>query len=291
MEIHQLEYVLALEKHMHFSKAANEIAVSQANLSQQIKKLENELGITLFTRNNRSIKITKAGEEFIQYAKKIVFEIKKAQVAMLEHTNLSKGSVKIGANKSIIYLGIASIIAKFQKLYPGLAIEIYEANSPELVKKLHNSEIDVAFITVSDSLQEDYEFSPLLEERLGLLTSITHHLATKDVVNIGELSEESFLVIKSSNNHNSLIQLCQSYGYEPKIILAGTQIETLKGLIEEDIGISLFSSNIAKKLLSSKTSFINLEPHLKTMYGLATPKHASISTKAFRDFVLSNGLG
>jgi LysR family hydrogen peroxide-inducible transcriptional activator len=120
MEIHQLSYVLAISKYSSFSVAAEHENISQPTLSQQIKKLEKELGVDLFIRNTHSVRLTNAGEEFIAYANRILSEMNKAQNAMLEFTHLNKGIINIGVLPIISFLGLTHMIADFHNIYPAL---------------------------------------------------------------------------------------------------------------------------------------------------------------------------
>ncbi|WP_102348886.1 LysR family transcriptional regulator [Bacillus sp. Marseille-P3661] len=288
MEIHQLEYVIALSKYMKFSLAADEISVSQSTLSDQIKKLENELGVQLFIRSTRKVQLTSAGEDFLAYAKRIISEIENARSCMFEYSNLMKGKIKIGALSTITYLGITSVIANFQKDYPGFEMEIFEENSDTLLKKLSTSEIDVAFISYPYIANFEFDFYPLINDRLVLLVSSTHPLAERKEVSIEELSKEKFLMIQSSTGlQNSLVQLCRDAGFEPNIILKSSHVETIKGLIEEGIGITLFANRIAASISNEKTAIIELKEPVKRVTGLALSKNNRLlSTKTFKDYVL-----
>ncbi len=199
MEIHPLKYVLELEKRRNFTLAAEHLFVSQAALSQQIKKLEAELGIELFVRTTRSVQLSPAGEEFNVFAKRILSEIEQSRIAVLEHTDLKKGYLKIGAIRTITYLGITAEIAAFQKEYPGIHLQLFEENTDELIKKLNTYEIDVAFINAPFVSQNDFDFYPLITDKLVLVIPSSHVLANRKVLHsLSEVSKEKFLVMKSS---------------------------------------------------------------------------------------------
>ncbi len=165
MEFHQLEYFLALEKYLSFSEAAESICISQPTLSYQIKKLEKELGTELFIRSTRNVQLTPAGAEFLKYAKRILLDIQTSKSVMLDHTNLTKGSIRIGALRLITNLGITSIIADFIKKYPGIKIQIHQGNTDVLLTKMHRGEIDVAFITTPFKFDHEFTFYPLIKDK------------------------------------------------------------------------------------------------------------------------------
>jgi len=287
MEIHQLEYVLALQKYMQFSLAAEEINISQPTLSHGIKKLEQELGVSLFTRNTRNVQLTPAGEEFVVYAKRILSEIDKAKNAMLAHANLDKGNIKVGAIPTITYLGITSVIAAFQKTYPGINMEISEEDTDVLIKKIHASELDAAFLNSTNISHDELEFHPLINDKLVLLVSASHDLARQKNVNLADLSAEKFMVV--TGLRNDFVNSCRLAGFEPNIVLVSIQALTVKELVEEGLGIAPFTSRIAKSFLSPRTTIVNFIPEIKRTIALAVAKHNKmITTQAFKDFILKN---
>lgn len=290
MEIHQLEYVLAVEKFRHFSRAAEEICISQSTLSQQIRKLEEELGIPLFERTTRNVHPTSAGKEFIVYAKRIMGEIERARQAMLEHNSLGRGKLVIGAIPIIGYLGITSAIAKFQKTYPGIELEIKEAGSDLLSKWLHETEIDVAFLTYRGQAG-GIDFSPLMEDEIVLITDHSHPLAQRKRIHLREAYGEKFLAIKSSSAMRSICeQACLAVGFQPTIIFESSQVETIIGMVEEGVGVALMTLRVAQYIPHTRISIIRLHQTLTRTTAIATPRqpHLPAATNAFRKFVLQH---
>ncbi|WP_102346289.1 LysR family transcriptional regulator [Bacillus sp. Marseille-P3661] len=288
MELHQLEYMIALSKHLKFSLAAEESLVSQANLSQQIKKLEDELGVSLFTRSTRSVKLTQAGEEFLLYAKRIFNEIEGAKNAMTEYTQLNKGNLRIGVIKSVIYFGLSELLSDFRNKYPGINIELYEGSSYALLKKLHSSEIDVAFISTPycENSELEFKFYPMIYDDLVVVLPKDHHFAARKYIDITELSAETFLVLKSSVNHHIISQSFQKAGFEPSFIFSGNQIETIIELIGGGFGITLFTGQLANSISNSRTTIINLKSPIQVATGLAVPNtSSSFPSRAFQEMV------
>ena len=286
MELHQLEYVLALQKYMQFSLAAEEINISQPALSHGIKKLEQELGVNLFTRNTRSVQLTTAGEEFVIFAKRILSEVEKARSSMLAHASLSKGNIKVGAIPIITYLGITPIIAAFQKVYPGINMEISEEDTDILLKKMNTSELDVAFLNSTNITQDEYDFYPLINDKMVLYVSRSHRIAGLKSVDLSELSEEKFLVVTGLKN--DFIKHCRLSGFEPNIILVSIQALTVKELVEAGLGIAPYTSRIAETFLNSRTTIVNFTPVINRTTSLVIAKNNNtITTKIFIDFVLS----
>lgn len=289
MEIHQLEYVLAVEKYRHFSLAAEEINISQPTLSHQIKKLEAELGVELFVRTTRSVLLTPAGEEFITYAKRILADIENAKNAMHEYGALKVGNIKIGAVPNINYLGITSLIAQFKKSYPGININLIEDNSEALLKLMNTHEVDLAFVNSPALQQDSYDYYPLVEDEFVLLVSRENRIAKENQLKLVDLSNEKFILFKMGTVlRNQFSQLCENAGFKPDVIFESSHMETMKGLVEEDVGILLSSKRAALAMVSSKTVVINVTPTIERITGLVVSKHSNLLVKKeFRDFILS----
>ncbi len=289
MEIHQLEYIVAVEKFKSFSLAAEEICLSQSTLSHQIKKLEEELGVQIFERTTRSIQPTPAGAQFLIFAKKILGEIKRARQIMVEFNNLEKGKLVIGTLPNIGYIGLTSLIATFHKNYPGIQLELRDANSDQLVKWLQTSDIDAALLTHTFN-QDHYKlinFYPLFEDEFVLIVSKTHPLANRKKINLAEASEEKFLSTKASQGvRNLVVRACRDAGFEPDIIFESDNLETICGLVAEGLGVALLSTRVVQYLPRPNLAILRLSKKIKRTTALAIPCETltpSVVT-VFRDF-------
>jgi DNA-binding transcriptional LysR family regulator len=152
MEMHQLEYVLAVAEYKNFTRAAEEINTSQSSLSQQISKLENELGINLFFRTTRSVQITPAGKEFIRHAKRIMQGVNEARKCINEYVSYEKGELTLGIIPPIGHYRIPNLLSSFKKTFPRVNLQIIEDQCANLFDLLHSSKIDGAFVFGTDSV-------------------------------------------------------------------------------------------------------------------------------------------
>ncbi|ALS24985.1 MULTISPECIES: LysR family transcriptional regulator [Paenibacillus] len=291
MEIHQLEYILAVEKYKSFSLAADEVCLSQSALSHSIRKLEEELGVRIFERTTRSVQPTPAGAHFLIYAKRILGEIKRARQVMLEYNNLERGHMVIGAIPNISYLGLTALIASFQKAYPGIHIEIRDGNSDELIKWLQVSEIDAALLTHlhNENYEKTIDFYPLMSDQVVLITHAAHPLAHKKIIDLAEASKEKFLSIKPGYGMRSLCeQACQEAGFVPNIMYESSQVETICGLVAEGLGVALLTSRVVKFIRRPGIAIVRLKKEIKRTTALAIPRGPDIPTvhAAFRDFTM-----
>lgn len=217
MEILQLEYVVALSKHKSFTEAANEVNITQPSLSQQINKLEAEIGVKIFERTTRKVELTPAGVEFLNYALRILSEVNDARASMQQYINTSLGYIKIGVLPSIGFYRITSEIAKFKKSYPGIKLEFVEEECKKLQQMLLDSKIDLAFLSET-VLDHRLEFTRLVNDELRLVTGKLHPLATRQSVSLLEIKNEKFIIPSpDSGLYDNFLKVCEDVGVKPNV--------------------------------------------------------------------------
>jgi DNA-binding transcriptional LysR family regulator len=146
MDIRQLNYLVALEKHLNFTRAAEEVHIAQTSLSQQISVLENQLGVKLFNRNNRSVSLTPAGMVFIDDAKLIIAKIEEAVNKARQAAACIAGNLTIGWWGSYEMMCLHTVVGKFHSIYPNVTFTFYQDKLNSLLSALKNQLIDILFI-------------------------------------------------------------------------------------------------------------------------------------------------
>ena len=126
MEMHQLEYVLAVAKYQNFTRASEVLKTSQSSLSQQIIKLENELGISLFVRTTRSVQLSPAGEEFVKHARRIMSEVIEARRCIHEYTSFEKGNLTVGIIPVVGHYRLPNLLSSYKKSFPRVILNLLE---------------------------------------------------------------------------------------------------------------------------------------------------------------------
>lgn len=292
MELQQLRYVIHVAQHLNFSKAAAELFVTQPNLSHQILKLETEIGVSLFERKTRSVKLTPAGEKFIIGAKKILTELDMLSQSMHEYGALNTGEIRIGTLPFSGNLGLTPYIPDFQKSYPGIHIRIMEvAGSKELIKLLLAGSIDVACVIPQPD--KEYElpikFYPLFKGRVVLITNLAHCFAERKHIHLAEAEKELFILPPITHSMRDVaLNACRECGFEPKTACECGQINTMFNLVAKGFGISFISSQFVEHSTPSDIKIVTFEPHIeRTIYlAIREDKHRSPVIAAFRDFML-----
>ena len=287
MTFHQIEYFLAVSKYLNFSQAANESYISQSTLSNQIKKLEEEFGVSLFVRGSRYVRLTPAGEDFLQYARRISSEITLSKDKMQEYTSYHKGHIRIGFAPAMAYFDIQNIVLEFLSEFNNMEARFYSGRSDSLLKGMREKKSMLAFVTAPFANEYDVDFYPLYEERTVLLVSKSNPLSNETAIDLADISNERFLTSGVIQHHlDDLYGIC---GINPKIVLDSDDIHLLKCMAEEDLGVTMLGERVANTIAGTRCAVVPLKQNLVRSHGLAIPKtkRLPLSTKAFRDFVLA----
>ena len=290
MELHHLRYVVKLAKCLHFSKAAAELNITQPSLSQQILLIERELGVRLFERKTRSVELTAAGEEFIVYADKVLVEWERLQEAM-QRSATKKGNLRIGTLLNMARLDLNMHVLAFQKAHPDIQITIGEmVGSYELLKHLEAKTFDVVFCIPSPEmrLNESIEIIPILSGHVVAVVAKDHRLSGKNTISLKEIADENLLFpAKVHSLYGVVLAACRSSGFEPKIVVQSSQVETSVEMTSKGLGVTLVSSLFAAASKCTGVSTIPVEPRIPRNISLAYSNHSANSAVClFRDYIL-----
>ncbi|HEX4140176.1 MAG TPA: LysR family transcriptional regulator [Candidatus Methylacidiphilales bacterium] len=239
MELHQLRYVVAVARTRNFSRAAEQSNVSQPSLSQQIQKLENELGERLFERTKREARLTPQGEVFVARAVKILAEVDAAQRDVTDAQGLVRSRLAIGILPTIAPYLLPPVVTAFTKKYPGTEIVVHEDTTSRLLKMVHDYEID--FAVASQPIRDDQlEVRELFAEELLLALPPRHALARKRKISAADLAGENLIVMKEGHClGDQVLGFCERRDLHPKISFRSGQLETIQAFVCAGVGISL----------------------------------------------------
>lgn len=191
MELRQLKMFVHAAKTLSFSEAARKSCVTQSTLSLNIKQLEDELDITLFDRNNHGVFLTEAGQEMLEYAKKTIRAAEECQQHVSDIKQAKSGTLSIGVTNTFIPM-VTQVLSEFSKLYPGIYINLKQSTAGELMKMLHNHDIDMALSYSFTDDPETVESVPLYTDHLAVIIRSNHTLAKNDTVKLNDLTKYNF---------------------------------------------------------------------------------------------------
>lgn len=246
MEMNQLRYVVAVARVGNFSRAAEQCHVSQPSLSQQIQKLEDELGERLFDRMKRQTKLTPHGEAFVRRAVRILEEAEMAMREASDAKSLMSGTLTIGVLPTIAPYLLPKTIGAFARKYPGVEIVIQEDTTAQLLRQLTTYEID--FAVVSDPIEDGrFEIKELFAEELLLALPPGHPLARKRTVPAAALKGERLIVMREGHClGDQVLGFCEQRDTKTTVSFRSAQLETIQALVAAGLGLSLIPAMAAR---------------------------------------------
>ena len=239
MEFHQLRYVCAIADTGSFSRAAERCQIAQPSLSQQVLKLEKDLGAKLFDRLGRSVRLTEAGRAFLPHARSILSQRETARSSVADKCADVRGCVAVGAIPTIAPYLMPRYTATFTKKYPEAKLRIVEETTPILVESLRDLSIDLAILALP-LRHKDLELFPLRTEPLFAVLPRNHPLAAAKSLALKDLRGESFVMLRDGHCFRDLsIAACTHARVTPRIAFESGQFSSLFGMVAAGVGISL----------------------------------------------------
>ncbi|MDJ0745071.1 MAG: LysR family transcriptional regulator [Xenococcaceae cyanobacterium MO_167.B27] len=220
MEFRQLRYFVTVAQELHFGKAAERLQITQPALSKQIRILETELGIELFIRTKRTVKLTKAGEVFSAQAQQLLQQASEA-IQLAKRTALGQvGRLTIGFTATATYTVLPELIRRFRVRYPQVEVEMWELCTEAQVTAINKGEIDLGFLHPPIDFR-GLELYPILAEEFVVVLPQQHHLLTKQSLSLKDLAGESFILHPRSEGsflYDGFLKLCRQAGFQPEIV-------------------------------------------------------------------------
>src|SRR5215469_3916220 len=188
MEIHQLEYLVAVAEEANFTRAAKRVHISQSGVSAQIRQLEHDLGATLIDRSGRTATLTQAGEVAVKGAREILASAAALRQAVQEVTGLLSGRLTVGMVTACTITALCDALAAFHRAYPRVAITLVEDNSASLVEQLRAAVLDLALICSAGESPPGLDAHPIVSERLAAAAAKDHPLSERARLTLGDLA-------------------------------------------------------------------------------------------------------
>jgi LysR family hydrogen peroxide-inducible transcriptional activator len=239
MELHQLRYFCAVAETGSFSRAAEHSHVSQPSLSQQILKLEAELGARLFDRLGRAVRLTEAGKTFLPRARAVLRELEAARGDVVESKDSISGQVAVGAIPTVAPYFLPSVLASFSKRFSESAVTVIEEITPVLLERLRAGSIDIAILALPVRGHE-FDALPLLTEPLFAALPKKHILARRTAIALRDLRKEPFLLLRDGHCfRENALSACDRARVSPQVVFESGQFSSLLGLVGASMGVSL----------------------------------------------------
>jgi len=295
MEMHQLTYFESVSRHLHFTRAAQELNVAQPSVSQQIRKLEHELGAPLFHRMKRHVALTEAGKTFLPHARAVLQRLEEARLEVQELSGLRKGTLAVGAPPSVGTHLLPRALAAFSRKHPGISLSFREAGSRTLVNLLEEGELDLA-VVIQPIRHPALETQPLLEEELLLVVPRAHHLATesgRQRVRLNQLKQEPFVLLREGayDLRDQTLAACRRAGFEPQVALDGGEMDSMLRFVAAGIGLAILPEMVVSDVEPTESPVVlrRLQPRLTRALVIARRRDRYFSAAA-REFTTVLGI-
>lgn len=282
MEIQQLYYYMELCKQKNFTEAGYACNMTQGAFSKQIRKLENELGITLIRRNTRKFELSKEGEIFLSYAKKMTGTYEE----MLKNVQKNQ-EIKIGCMPVLAPYHFARLVADFRKEYPDIKLVIDERIASEIQENSDRYD----FLILRENMMEDqkkFRFSPLYDDKLCAVLYEKHPLYGRDRLQLKELKDDVFIFPeRGSGSYEVFYKSCEKAGFEPKIAFEFPQANTIMSFVSEGVGVTITFSTVYREAKCAGVKMIPLEDELHSVISLFYRKNKPLdyAKKQFLNYV------
>ena len=282
MEIQQLYYYMELCKQKNFTEAGYACNMTQGALSKQIRKLENELGITLIRRNTRKFELSKEGEIFLSYAKKMTGTYEE----MLKNVQKNQ-EIKIGCMPVLAPYHFARLVADFRKEYPDIKLVIDERIASEIQENSDRYD----FLILRENMMEDqkkFRFFPLYDDELCAVLYEKHPLYGRDRLQLKALKDDVFIFPeRGSGSYEVFYKNCEKAGFEPKIAFEFPQANTIMSFVSEGVGVTITFSTVYREAKCAGVKMIPLEDELHSVISLFYRKNKPLdyAKKQFLNYV------
>jgi LysR family transcriptional regulator, transcription activator of glutamate synthase operon len=240
MEFRQLRSAVAIARRLSFTAAAEELAVAQPALSQQIAALERELGVRLFDRTNRRVALTDAGRAFVARAERVIADVDAATQEMTAYAGGLRGRIVLGTYQSFAEYTLPKLLGRFHAEHPGIEVALREGMADELLAALHAGTLDV-FVGESNLSGQAFRIEPLYEDELVIAVAARHRLAARTTVRIDELRDEPFVIFRpGSTMTHRLMMLAREAGFVPRVAFESEDTLTVRSLVAEGLGVAMY---------------------------------------------------
>jgi DNA-binding transcriptional LysR family regulator len=245
MELHQLEYFVAVAEEASFTRAAGRVHVAQPGVSAQVRRLESELGQQLLDRSGRSVRLTEVGSAVLPFARAALDAVTNARLAVDDLAGLVRGQVTVGMVSGCALPVLAELLAGFHDTHPGVAIALVEDNSDRLVERLRDGRLDLALIGWAEPTPADIDSVVFVDEELVAAVAPGHPLAGAGAVTIRQLRDLPLVSLpRGTGVRAALDAACAAAGFTPRIVFEASALPMVVELAGRGLGLAVVPASI-----------------------------------------------
>ena len=286
MELHQLHCFLELAKTEHMTKTAAALHISQPALSATIRKLERELGVPLFERQGRNIRLSKYGAAYREYARDVFFKLETGQRALSRMRDAADNSFRLGILSPYVW---SELFGAFHAAHPEVIVSRYSMEGGEYIDALLSGKIDLYIGGVNNVRDPKLTVETLYTDAMALLVNVANPLAARREISLRECREESFVALDRDTNLQQFIStLFRAAGFAPRVVMEVDY--TLRDeMVAQNYGVSITTETSARKSGAKDVAYLRItDPPVRRELGLVWCGDGPISPamEKFRRFAL-----
>lgn len=284
LDIRQLSYLLEIAKHQNITKAAETLHMTQPTLSKIVKAMEEELGVTLFDRSGKTVKLTDAGEAAVVQIQSVLQAFEGLHTALGDVVQLKKGMIRIGLPPVIGSVFFPRILAGFRAKHPHIEFDLVEEGANKVESLLLEGSLDMG-VVVSPVDPDRFDALPFLSQQLTLVIHESHPLAARPSVRLEELRDEPFVLFpRGFAVRRHVMRACRDLGFEPAIVYESSQWDLLAEMVAARVGVSIIPQAICSKITNRDVRTLTLtDPVIPWNLEVIWPKSKYVSY-AMREF-------
>ncbi|MDN4603024.1 LysR family transcriptional regulator [Paenibacillus sp. F6_3S_P_1C] len=283
MELLQLRYFQTVAYTEHISKAAEQLNIAQPSLSLTIKRLEEELGTTLFDRKGRNIQLNASGKILLKHVNRIFTEIENARMEIQTKDMAVDHTIKISISNPRFLSGL---ISRYITQWPDTNIQQGLGARNDILASLKKGDIDLG-IAGPPIADDEIESCVLINEDIVLVLPSTHKFATKSEISLSNVADESFISLANNEEYSFFTtELCKKAGFTPKNIFE-VDSHLLAEIIKVNQGIALLPISVCRKLDLIYVRIADINPTYPVGLSWVKDRHLSSSARSFRDFIIA----
>ncbi|GAB1530255.1 MULTISPECIES: LysR family transcriptional regulator [Brevibacillus] len=256
MELLQLQYFLTVARMEHVTEAARSLHVTQSSLSKTIQRLEEDLGVPLFDRTGRKLRLNEFGSKFLCRVERALFELEQGKLELHDLSNQEHGTLELAVTTAST---LPNILREFRKKRPDIQFHVQMLTTQEMVTLLHRGAVD--FCLSSPPIQDDdIECEIVFIDPILVAVPRGHRLADRSIVSLTELKDESFVGVKKGYGTRDFVDaICKSVGFVPTYVYEGDEPARLIQLVEAEIGIAFIPSTARDS--REQITYLRVENH------------------------------
>lgn len=241
LELRHLRYFVAVAEELHFGRAAERLHLAQPPLSQQIRRLEEILGYPLFLRTSRAVRLTAAGEVFLDRARRTLRNVREDMEEVRSIGRGDEGFLNVGFIGSGMLTPLPAMLGRYRELYPRVQLQLSESYTSGIAQSLNRSALDAGFLR-DGGPTEGLHVETLFSEPFVAVLPNTHRLAGQEMISAADLREEPFVFfapMAGALAYEKPISLCEEHGFRPRVVQEAPQWLTILRLVGAGLGVSI----------------------------------------------------